>query len=103
MYAVVETKGAQYRVTEGQQIQIDRMDADVGAEIELDRVLMLGKEDGVAVGSPTVEGAKVLAKVVSHDQGDKVITFKYRPRKRYRKTRGFRASLTTLEITAIQA
>ena len=103
MYAVVETKGAQYRVTEGQHIQIDRMDAEVGAEVELERVLMLGKSDGVAVGSPTVEGAKVLAKVVSHDQGDKVITFKYRPRKRYRKTRGFRASLTTLEITAIQA
>jgi large subunit ribosomal protein L21 len=101
MYAVVETQGAQYRVTEGQMIQVDRMDAEPGARVVLDRVLMVGGADGVTVGSPLVDGTNVFATVVSHDQGDKVITFKYRSRKRYRKTRGFRASLTTLEINAI--
>jgi large subunit ribosomal protein L21 len=103
MYAVVETSGKQYRVTSGQVLQVDRMDAEAGSEVVLDRVLMVGKEDGVVVGAPMVDGASVTATVVSHDQGDKVTTYKYRPRKRYRKIRGFRASLTTLEIKAINA
>ena len=102
MYAVVETSGHQYRITPGQTLQIDRLQAEIGDEITLDRVLMVSGE-AVQIGAPTVEGATVSAKVVSHERGEKVITFKYKARKRYRKTRGFRADLTTIEITSINA
>ena len=103
MYAVVETSGGQYRVSAGQTLQVDRIDAEPGSEVVLDQVLLLAGEEGVTVGSPRIDGASVTATVVSHDQGDKITTYKYRPRKRYRKTLGFRASLTTLEIKAINA
>jgi len=102
MYAVVEQGGKQYRVSEGDTIEVDRLEADEGSEVELGRVLLVGG-DKVKVGAPTVKGAKVTAKIVSHHLGDKVETFKYRPRKRYRKLGGFRASLTKLEITGIKA
>lgn len=102
MYAVVEQGGKQYRVSEGDTLEIDRLEAEEGAEIELNRVLLIGG-DKVKVGSPAVKGAKVTAKVVSHHLGDKVETFKYRPRKRYRKLGGFRASVTKIEITGIKA
>ena len=102
MYAVVEQGGKQYRVSEGDTLEIDRLEAVEGAEIELSRVLLIGG-DKVKVGSPAVKGAKVTAKVVSHYLGDKVETFKYRPRKRYRKLGGFRASVTKIEITGIKA
>ena len=102
MYAVVEQGGKQYRVSEGDTIEIDRLEAEEGAEIELSRVLLIGG-DKVKVGSPAVKGAKVPAKVVSHYLGEKVETFKYRPRKRYRKLGGFRASVTKIEITGIKA
>lgn len=102
MYAVVEQGGKQYRVSEGDTLEIDRLEAEEGAEIELSRVLLIGG-DKVKVGSPAVKGAKVTAKVVSHHLGDKVETFKYRPRKRYRKLGGFRASVTKIEITGIKA
>ena len=77
------------------------MDAEEGKKVTLDKVLLIADKD-VTVGSPLIEGAKVTAKVVGHHKGDKVITFKYRPRNRMRKRRGFRHSHTTLEITAIK-
>ncbi len=103
MYAVIKTSGRQYRVSEGDHLQVDRLEAEVGEEAVLDEVLLVGDGESVKIGEPTVKGAKVRAKVVSHELGDKVITYKYRPRKRYRKIRGFRHSHTTLEITAIEA
>lgn len=102
MYAIIETSGKQYRVEPGANLLIDRIDAEEGATITLDRVLLIGGSD-VKVGSPTVEGARVEAKVVSHTKGPKVITFKYRPRKRYRRRVGYRHSHTTLEILEIHA
>jgi len=102
MYAIVATCGKQYRVEKGATVIVDRLDAEVGAEITLADVLFVGGDE-VKVGTPTVDGAKVTARVVSHDQGDKVITFRYKARKRTRVRNGFRASLTTLEITDIQA
>jgi len=102
MYAIVATSGRQYRVEKGGTITVDRLDAEVGTEITLDQVLMVGG-DQPQVGSPTVQGASVTARVVSHDKGDKVVTLKYKRRKRSRVHRGFRASLTTLEITDIKA
>jgi large subunit ribosomal protein L21 len=102
MYAIVATSGKQYKVEEGATLVIDRMNAEVGAEITLDQVLLIGGDD-VKIGAPTVEGASVTAKVISHDKGAKVITYKYKARKRTRVKKGFRASHTTLEITGIKA
>ena len=101
MFAIVETSGKQYRVEMGGTITVDRMDAEEGAEIVLDRVLLVAN-DGVTVGSPTVAGATVTAKVTGHPRGDKVVAFKFRRRSRYRRRVGFRHSYTTLEITDIK-
>jgi len=100
MFAIVETSGKQYRVGAGDQITVDRMPADVGATVTLDRVLMVGGEN-LVVGEPTVPGAKVTAKVVEHGLGDKVITYKYVRTRRFRRRVGFRHSHTTLEIVSI--
>lgn len=102
MYAIVDTCGKQYRVEPGAKITVDRLQADEGAEVVFDRVLLIAGDE-LTVGTPHVEGARVTARVVSHDRGDKVITFKYRARKRYRRRVGFRSSLTTLEILGIEA
>ncbi len=100
MYAIIDSNGKQVRVSAGETIEVDRMDAEVGAEVTFERVLLVGGDE-VKVGDPVVAGATVKAKVVSHDRGPKVIAFKYRRRKRSRTKRGFRASLTTLEILDI--
>jgi large subunit ribosomal protein L21 len=102
MFAIVETSGKQYRVEPGASIVVDRMGADVGDTVTLERVLLVSGDD-TKVGTPTVSGAKVTAKVVDHHKGDKVIAFKYRPRQRYRRRVGFRHSHTTLEIVSIDA
>jgi large subunit ribosomal protein L21 len=101
MFAVVETSGKQYRVEPGEMITVDRMDVEVGSTIDLGNVLLVSGDD-IAVGTPTVAGAVVKAKVIAHPKGKKVITFKFRRRHRMRKKRGFRASLTTLEISSIE-
>ncbi len=102
MFAIVETSGKQYRVEPGASIVVDRMGADVGDTVTLERVLLVSGDD-TKVGSPTVSGAKVTAKVVDHHKGDKVISFKYTRRARYRRRVGFRHSHTTLEILSIDA
>jgi large subunit ribosomal protein L21 len=102
MYAIIDNHGKQVRVSAGETIEVDRIDAEVGAEITFDRVLLVGSDD-VKVGTPLVEGASVKAKVVSHDRGEKVIAFKFRRRQRSTTRRGFRASLTKLEILEINA
>jgi len=101
MYAIVETCGKQYRVEPGRWITVDRLEAEEGATISLERVLLIGGGDAVKVGNPTVEGARVEARVRSHEKGDKVITFKYLHRRRFRRKVGFRHSHTTLDIIAI--
>lgn len=103
MNALIETSGRQFWVTPGDRIEVDRMDCEIGAEVPAHRfrVLMI-KPDSDAdprIGTPEVEGATVKARVVEHTRGPKVVAFKYKRRKRYRRRRGFRASLTTLEIT----
>ena len=100
MFAIVQTSGKQYRVAAGETIRVDHVDADVGATITLDRVLMLVGDDTV-VGAPTVPGASISARVVEHFQGDKVITFKYMRTRRFRRRVGYRHSHTTLEILSI--
>ena len=81
---------------------VDRLDAEEGKDITLDQVLLVATDKDTKVGTPTVKGAAVTAKVVSHDKGDKVTTFKYKPRKRTRVKRGYRHSHTTLEIKSIK-
>lgn len=102
MFAIVETSGKQYRVAAGDTVVVDRVQADVGDTVVLDQVLMVGGDE-TKVGAPTVAGAKVTAKVVDHFKGDKVITFKYRNTRRYRRRVGFRHSHTSLEIVSIDA
>lgn len=102
MVAVVETSGKQYRVQQGDTITVDRMQANVGDTIVLDRVLMI-TGPSTKIGTPTVAGAKVTAKVVGHGKGERLITFKYRRRLRMRRRVGFRAHQTTLEITSVEA
>jgi len=101
VFAIVETGGKQYRVSEGDLIQVEKLAAAKGETVTLDRVLMIGDGDQVRVGKPVVEGAQVRAKVVDQDRGPKIIVFKYKPKIRYRVKSGHRQSLTHLRIEQI--
>ena len=103
MYAVVATGGKQYRVAVGDTIDVERLDAEPGSQVTLDRVLMIGGDGEVKIGTPLVEGATVLANVAAQAKSRKVIIFKMRPKKRYRKTQGHRQQITRLTITDIVA
>jgi large subunit ribosomal protein L21 len=101
MFAVVETHGKQFKVSPGETLVLDKLSATVGTVVTLDNVLLLGG-DTLQIGAPNIPGAKVKAEVVDHFLGDKVITFKYRRTRRYRRRVGFRHSHTTLKILAIE-
>jgi large subunit ribosomal protein L21 len=101
MYAVVQTGGKQYRVTEGATLRVEKLKADEGASVELDKVLMVGEGESVKIGTPYVEGGKVTATVKSHGRGKKVNIIKFRRRKHHMKRQGHRQWFTELEITGI--
>ena len=103
MYAVIKTGGKQYRVAAGEKLKIEQIPADIGQDIVLDQVLMVGVGSDVKVGAPLVAGATVNAKVVSHGRADKVKIFKLRRRKHYQKHQGHRQNYTEIEISAINA
>ncbi len=104
MYAVIKTGGKQYRVAAGEKLKVEQIPADIGQEIVLDQVLMVGGgEAAIQVGAPLVAGAKVLAKVISQGRGEKVRIFKMRRRKHYQKHQGHRQNYTEIEISAINA
>jgi len=103
MYAVIQTGGKQYRVSEGDVLRVEKIGAEEGAEMELDKVLMIADGDNVKVGAPYVEGGKVSATVRSHGRGKKVKIVKFRRRKQYLKRQGHRQSYTELQITGISA
>ncbi len=103
MYAVIKTGGKQYRVSAGQKLKVEQIPAEVGAEITLDQVLMVGEGESVKVGAPLVAGASVKCTVVSHGRHDKVKIFKMRRRKHYQKHQGHRQNYTELRIDAITA
>ena len=103
MYAVIKTGGKQYRVCSGEKLRIEQIAADVGSEIVLDQVLMVADGENVTLGTPTLSGASVKAKIVSHGRGDKVHIFKMRRRKHYRKSQGHRQNYTEIEILGITA
>ena len=101
MYAVIKTGGKQYRVSPGEKLKVEQIPADVGAEVVLDQVLMVGEGESVRLGQPTLAGATVKATVVGHGRGDKVQIFKMRRRKHYRKQQGHRQNYTELKIDSI--
>ncbi|MEO8303449.1 MAG: 50S ribosomal protein L21 [Betaproteobacteria bacterium] len=101
MYAVIKTGGKQYRVAPGEKLKVETLTADVGAEVVLDQVLMVGEGESVRVGQPMLAGATVKATVVSHGRGDKVRIFKMRRRKHYQKHQGHRQNYTELKIDSI--
>ena len=103
MYAVVQTGGKQYRVEEGNTILIEKLETESGKEVVLDQVLMIGDGDKVTIGRPVVEGAKVIADVVNQTKGPKLIVFKKRTKKGYKKTQGHRQNLTEIKIKSIKA
>ncbi len=103
MYAVIKTGGKQYRVSAGQKLKVEQIPAEVGAEVTLDQVLMVGEGESVKVGAPLVAGATVKATVVSHGRHDKVKIFKMRRRKHYQKHQGHRQNYTELRIETIAA
>ena len=103
MYAVIKTGGKQYRVVTGEKIKVEQIPADVGSEITIDQVFMVGEGDAVKIGTPVVAGATVKATVVSHGRHDKIKIFKMRRRKHYQKHQGHRQNYTELRIEAISA
>ncbi len=103
MYAVIKAGGKQYRVASGEKLKIETVVAEIGSEIVLDQVLMVADGEKVTLGTPTLSGASVKAKVISHGRADKVHIFKMRRRKHYRKSQGHRQNYTEIEILGIAA
>ncbi len=103
MYAIVEIAGQQFKVEKDQKVYVHRLQHEEGASIEFDRVLLLQDGSSISVGAPTVAGAIVKASVLSHLKGDKVIVFKKKRRKGYRKLNGHRQCFTQIKIEAINA
>jgi large subunit ribosomal protein L21 len=103
MYAVIQTGGKQYRVAEGDTLKVEKIVADEGASVELDKVLMVADGEKITVGKPYVDGGKVIATVKGHGRGDKVKIIKFRRRKHHLKRQGHRQWFTELTITGISA
>ncbi len=99
MYAIIRTGGKQYKVEAGDEILVEKLEAEIGAEVSFE-VLMLGGEK-VVVGTPVVEGVKAKAEVLEHGKGKKVVVFKYKPKKNFRKKQGHRQPYTKVKINAI--
>ncbi|HRA65771.1 MAG: 50S ribosomal protein L21 [Caldilinea sp.] len=103
MYAVIRTGGKQYRVAAGDTVEVEKLDGAVGDSISLADVLLVSAGDAVQVGTPTVAGATVSAKITGQYRGTKIMVFKYRPKKRIRVRKGHRQYLTRLQIESINA
>jgi large subunit ribosomal protein L21 len=103
MFAVIKTGGKQYRVAKDDRLTVEKLAAEAGETVTLDQVLMVGGDDGIKVGAPTVDGASVTAEVVEQTRGKKLIVFKKRRRKHYRRKNGHRQHQTVLKVTDIVA
>lgn len=103
MYAVIETGGKQYRVSTGDTIFVEKLDVNEGDEVVFDRVLLVSQDGKIQVGKPYVEGAKVVAKAVKQGKQKKIIVFKYKPKKGYRRKNGHRQPYTKVQIEKINA
>jgi large subunit ribosomal protein L21 len=100
-YAIIRSGGKQFRVEEGSTVRVPSLDKQAGETVELEALVVVGGEGGVKVGSPAVEGARVTGTVVDHGRGDKVIVFKKKRRKQYKRTQGHRQNYTTVKIDSI--
>ncbi|MFR5265861.1 MULTISPECIES: 50S ribosomal protein L21 [Clostridium] len=103
MYAVLTTGGKQYRVQEGDVLFVEKLNAEVDSTVELTEVLAVSKDGELKVGAPVVEGAKVVAKVLAQGKAKKVVVFKYKPKKDYRRKNGHRQPYTKIVIEKIEA
>ena len=101
MYAVIETGGKQYKVSEGDVIYVEKLDVEAGAEVSFDKVLLVGEGNDVKVGAPVVDGATVSGKVIKNDKAKKVVVYKYKPKKGYHKKHGHRQPYSKVEISKI--
>ena len=102
MYAVIESCGKQYKVAEGDVVFFEKLDAEEGKKVTFDKVILVSEEGKVQVGNPYVKGVKVEGKVVAHGKGKKIIVFKMKAKKNYRRKQGHRQPYTKVEITAIK-
>ena len=102
MYAVIESGGKQHRVTEGEILQLEKLDAGAGDEVTFDRILMVGEGESVKIGTPYVEGGQVTAEVLKQGRGSKIKIVKFNRRKHFHKTQGHRQSFTEVKITGIK-
>ena len=103
MYAIIKTGGKQYKVAEGEILEIEKLEVDVGSEVEFDQVLMISDgESDIKIGAPYVEGAKVIAEVSAQDRGKKITVIKFRRRKHYMRKQGHRQYFTAVKIKAIK-
>ena len=102
MYAVVKTGGKQYRVQEGQTVRIEKIDGEIGKSIQLGNVLMFSDDENVSVGQPTLDNVTVNAHIVAQDKSRKIIVFKYKRRKWYRRKQGHRQPFTAIKIDSIE-
>lgn len=104
MYAIIKTGGKQYRVEEGNSLIVEKLkEAEVGQEVVLEEVLMIADGDKAVIGKPVIEGASVTAKVIAQKRAPKVIVFKRKPKKGYKRMQGHRQYITELAITKIKA
>ena len=102
MYAIIESCGKQYKVTEGDVVFFEKLDAEEGKKVTFDKVILVSEDGKVQVGNPYVKGVKVEGKVVSHGKAKKIIVFKMKPKKNYRRKQGHRQPYTKVEITSIK-
>lgn len=102
MYAIIESCGKQYKVTEGDVVFFEKLDAEEGKKVTFDNVILVSDGEKIEVGNPYVKGFKVEGKVVAHGKGKKIIVFKYKAKKNYRRKQGHRQPYTKVEITSIK-
>ncbi len=102
MYAIIESCGRQYKVSEGDVVFFEKLEAEEGKKITFDNVVLVSNDQEVEVGTPYVKGVKVEGKVVSHGKGEKILVYKYKAKKNYRRTQGHRQPYTKVEITKIK-
>ena len=102
MYAIIESCGKQYKVAEGDVVFFEKLDAEEGKKVTFDNVVLVSDGEKIEVGSPYVKGAKIEGKVVSHGKGEKILVYKYKAKKNYRRTQGHRQPYTKVEITKIK-
>ena len=102
MYAIIESCGRQYKVAQGDVVFFEKLDAEEGKKVTFDHVVLVSDDKKVEVGAPYVKGVKVEGKVVSHGNGKKILVYKYKAKKNYRRTQGHRQPYTKVEITAIK-